>query len=268
MKVCVLLTCFNRKDKTIQCIKSLMEGNTGLDLHFVVVDDGSLDGTKEALYQLRKETSSLVDVYSGDGNLFYSGGMRVAMEKAGDGYDYYVLVNDDVLFYKGILEKIITEDETKVIVGPTCDREGKCSYGGIRYIKGIRYKTIRPTDHDRSCDTFNANMVVIPGDVFRTVPKMDEIYRHSLGDFDYGLQIKRAGFGIEVADCFVGVCENNSSKGTWRDNTLSLIERIRKKESVKGAPFKPWFHFLNKNFGLGYAILYSITPYIRILIRK
>ena len=270
MRVVVLLTCHNRCEKTIKCINGLSLNKS--QISFVVVDDGSTDGTVEALEKL----SGDVTVIRGDGNLFYSGGMRKAMEycrgtidsydNATDETDFYVLVNDDVEFRPGILDELNTLPREKVYVGAMQDKSGKCSYGGIKYVKGIHYRTVTPADTDRSCDTFNANFVVIPSNIFRKADVMDSHYSHSLGDFDYGLSLKRAGYEIEVLDHYAGVCENNSSSGTWRDKSLSFSQRIKKKESIKGAPFKPWFYFLHKNFGLGYAIVYSLTPYLRILL--
>lgn len=270
MRITVLLTCFNRKEKTVACIKSLAEGNKDYDFEFIVVDDGSKDGTIDAVGALEnKIPNAEIVTEKGDGSLFYSGGMRRAMDIAKERpeSDYYVLANDDVVFDKGVFDRILGKS-VKVIVGAMRDSQGKCSYGGIRYVKGIHYTTVKPSDSDRSCDTFNANFVVIPKEVFLTVPTMDENYRHSLGDFDYGLSIKRAGFCIEVSDFFVGVCNNNPSSGTWRDRSLTRTERIKKKESIKGAPAKQWFYFLKKNFGIGYAIVYSVTPYLRIILGK
>ena len=302
-----MLTCHNRKEKTVKCIESLVRGNEA-DIDFIVVDDGSTDGTKEALEELErslltpKETDSRIKVISGDGNLFYSGGMRKAMEEAkrdaknDRAADVYVLANDDAEFDVRVLDEVcgglihvdeqstvdfaesnandnrrkneIVHGRTVVAVGAMRDSAGNCSYGGVKYTKGIHYKKVTPTDEDRTCDTFNANFVAIPNHIFMEMPIIDPVYRHSLGDFDYGLQIKKAGYPIEVTDHFVGTCDNNPSKGTWNDRTLSRIERIRKKESVKGAPAKQWFYFLKKNFGLLYAIVYSVTPYIRIMLGK
>ena len=320
MKFCVLLTCFNRKEKTINCIKSLSQGNKS-QIDFIVVDDGSTDGTADALDNMAKELYEKdsehvsIEVVRGDGGLYYSGGMRKAMEAAkgqelvmrcktdtscsqqdvykdqqdtscaqqnGRGSDhdadYYVLVNDDVEFDAGVLDKLAempcaissgnSIDGSKVIVGAMRDSSGKCSYGGVKYYSGIHYKQVGPDAADRTCDTFNANFVAVPRQVFNSVPIIDPVFIHSLGDFDYGLQIKKAGYRIEVTDHFVGTCNNNPSKGTWNDKTLGRVERMKRKESVKGAPAKQWFHFLNKNFGPGYALLYSVTPYIRILLGK
>ena len=40
------------------------------------------------------------------------------------------------------------------------------------------------------------------------------------------------------------------------------------KESPKGLPSKQWFYFLKKNFNINYAVWKSITPYIRIILKK
>ena len=299
MKVCVMLTCFNRKDKTLNCIKSLISGNK-CQVDFIVVDDGSTDGTGAALEDMAKELyerdseHASIEVIAATGGLFYSGGMRRAMEAAkarygsdvGNAPDFFILANDDVEFDRGVLDGLmharsvnehkendLTGDLTPhgsqtVIVGAMRDDSGKCSYGGIKYYSGIHYKQIGPDAADRGCDTFNANFVAVPKEIFKAVPIIDPVYVHSLGDFDYGLQIKKAGYRIEVTDHFVGTCNNNPSTGTWNDRNLSRIERIKRKESVKGAPAKQWFHFLKKNFGIGYACAYSVTPYIRILLGK
>ncbi len=272
MNIAVLLTCHNRREKTISCINGLSFSEA--NIHFIVVDDGSNDGTVEALENLRGsfDRGKELTVIKGDGNLFYSGGMRKAMEYARqqDRYDLYVLVNDDVLFDKGILDKVgeRLSDADTVLVGAMRGTDGHCTYGGVRYTKGIHYKKVIPEDVDRQCDTFNANFVAVPADIFKSVPIMDSHYKHSLGDFDYGLAIKRAGYRIEVMQDYAGICENNPSTGTWRDVNLSRIERLKKKGSIKGAPFKQWFYFLKKNFGFSYALVYSITPYLRILIGK
>ena len=270
MDIAVLMTCHNRREKTVSCIKELSLNNA--NIHFVVVDDGSSDGTMEALADLEGSLGpgKELTIIKENGNLFYSGGMRRAMEyvHSQNKYDYYVLVNDDVFFDKGILDKTIGKvfGTDLVFVGAMRDKNHHCSYGGIRYTSGIHYKVVTPEDDDRECDTFNANFVVVPARVFNNVPIMDSHYRHSLGDFDYGLAIKKAGYRIEVLDFYAGICDNNPSDGTWRDTELSRIERIKKKETVKGAPFRQWFYFLNKNFGLLYALVYSITPYARIII--
>lgn len=273
MKVTVILTCFNRKEKTIRCITSIAEQNPEIEFQFVIVDDNSSDGTKAAI----EATSCNSDIISGNGSLYWAGGMRTGIEKylKTKPYAEYVLfVNDDVNFKGGIVSKLIEESIDKsqaVIVGATCDDTGKFTYGAMQLIiprKRDLYKQIRPEDGTIECDTFNCNCVLLPDAVVRQAGNFDPAYTHSLADIDYGLKLRRMGVRIFSSEEYVGICYPNSNKGTWTDTSLSRGERLRKKESPKGAPTKQWFYFLRKNFGLITAIKGSITPFIRILLKK
>ena len=48
-KVLGLMTCFNRKEKTVKSLNGLIQGNPGIQFSFVVADDGSTDGTFKTL---------------------------------------------------------------------------------------------------------------------------------------------------------------------------------------------------------------------------
>lgn len=270
IRIVGIMTCFNRKIKTISSITKLIQGNPCIDFKFIVTDDKSTDGTKEALNQIPE-----VIVLAGNGSLFYSGGMRLAMQYAleyMDSYDYCLLFNDDVEFNNKAIEKMLSIGSGReILVGSTCDNNGKLSYGGV-----IKKSSYRPnfaiidgkSPRARSCDTFNANCVLIPWNIFKDLGNMDSAYSHSLGDFDYGFKATRKGIPIWVCDFFVGKCCDNQVTGSWRDPLLSRRERLRKKESPKGLPRREWWHYLKKNYSIWTAIVYSITPYIRIIFKK
>lgn len=276
MRIVIILTCFNRRLGTIRCIQSLCRQSTYIDKSFVVVDDGSGDNTPEYLRKFADDWSLDLTILNGDGKLYYSGGMRKGMNYVlhSDTYfDYVMLVNDDVDFYPNVFDVLLSESQhyrQAVIVGATCDEAGVQTYGGIRYEKNnsIKYQMVKVDELDLRCDTFNANCVLIPYGVFKNVDIIDEKFRHSLGDFDYGLQISKDGTGIYSTKHFIGKCNRNSVVNTWLDNTLPISRRLKLKEQVKGAPFAPWFYFLKKNWGVYKAITNSLTPYIRIFLRK
>lgn len=262
-KILALATCYNRKEKTINAINSLVNGNKSIDFSFIICDDNSSDGTYDELQKIKN-----VDIVKGTGDLYWAGGMRKAIAKAleiKDLYDYCLLFNDDVDFYEHSIEGIINNNH-EVTVGPTCNKNNELSYGGIVKTSNMRpkYKTVI----GQECDTFNANCVLIPWDIFVKNGNFDKKYVHILADYDYGFKLKNNGIRIVVADKFVGECENNSLKSTWNDKTLSKIERIKNKESAKGLLFGQWFHYLNKNYNFITATIYSITPYIHILFNK
>ena len=271
MKVLVLFTCYNRKEKTVNCVNSL-NANTNIDIQFLVLDDNSSDGTVENLKKFDN-----VKVLIGDGNSYYSGGMRKVIDEAKkcelEKFDYILMVNDDVTFYKDAINKLIQMNQkyNGVIVGTTIDSKGEISYGGVIKTSRIRpsFKVVMSKENDiKKCDSFCANCVLIPKNIFIKTENIDKIYTHAMGDFDYGFSIARLGYNIYASSFFVGQCDDNSIKGTWRDTTLTRLKRIKMKETVKGLPFKEYFHYLYKNHGIITAILYSFIPYIKILMNK
>lgn len=264
----IILTCYNRREKTEKCMKSLIEGNPHTKLHFIVVDDASTDGTDRAVKAIDPDTTVLY----GDGSLFWNGGMH-----KGVGYclssmsdnQWYMLINDDVEFYSGVIDDMVEKCGDRVLVGATCDSNGNFSYGGIKYHnRGIKYDKIGPELKEVQCSTFNANCVLIPGKIFFEVGNIDPYYKHSMGDFDYGFKVSRKGYTVNVYDRYVGMCNDNPDTNTWQDTSLPRMQRIKLKESRKGLPFKDWFHYLNKNFGFATAVFRSITPYIKIMLGK
>lgn len=276
--VTVMLTCFNRIKYTVPCVRALVEGNPNVSFHFIVTDDNSTDGTKEALGKLPYSMTLL----SGNGQLFWNGGMEKALDYAltqAEKTDYYLLVNDDVLFFDGAIEALIKRqkgaEEGKtgsqaVIVGSTSDKSGRTSYGGVKLLSKhfARFALIEPSETYKECDTFNGNCVLIPREVFFKTGNVDRIYRHSMSDYDYGMRIRKLGFMIYNSVEHVGSCNDNDVAGSWRDTTLTRGERLKKKESPKGLPRKDWYHFIRKNYGFFPALYHSVTPYIRIILGK
>jgi GT2 family glycosyltransferase len=273
MKILAIFTCFNRRDKTENCIRTIVSENPECEFTFVVADDGSTDGTSDCL----KNLTNIFDIHvlNGRGDWFYSGGMRVGMEfalnKLPHNYDYMLMMNDDVEFIQGSIQRIIKQSKEQgnaVIVGAMRNDIGILSYGAIKYISGYKFKKLDVKEWETPADTFNANCVLIPYFIFEAVGTIDAYYRHSLGDFDYGLSLKKTGHKIYSSKDYAGVCNNNPSDNTWTDVSLKRADRIRKKESVKGAPTKQWFYFLRKNFGMLAAMKGCVTPYIRIMIGR
>lgn len=269
IKILGVATCYNRCAKTVNSLNRLRKGNPTVEFHFLIMDDNSTDGTRETLKKMENVT-----VLEGNGSLFYSGGMRIAIDwaqKCEEEYDYCLLFNDDVEFYPNSIEMLAQKNNSMVWVGPTCDESGQLTYGGI--VKNSKYRpsvrVVRAEDKSgMRCDTFNANCVLIPWRIFCEMENIDEAYIHAMGDFDIGFNLARRGHEIRVSDEYVGICNTNSVLGTWLDVTLSRRERIKRKKSPKGLPNKLWFHYLKKEYNLATAVLYSLTPYVRILIKK
>ena len=94
--IAVLLTVFNRREKTLKCLERLYGQLPimGYKVDVYLTNDGCTDGTPEAVRTQFPE----VHVIDAEGDLFWNRGMFTAWaEAAKTDYDFYLWLNDDVL---------------------------------------------------------------------------------------------------------------------------------------------------------------------------
>ena len=105
VKICAVLTAFNRREQTLSALRSFFSQGQGMDLTAVLMDDGSTDGTTAAVQaEFRKVT-----VLNGDGTLYWNRGMAAGYQTARSlGADYYLWLNDDTLLYPNAIQTLIT----------------------------------------------------------------------------------------------------------------------------------------------------------------
>lgn len=265
MRIHAVLTCFNRRETTELCLTTLRDQRLpeGTFIHLYIVDDGSTDGTFEML----RDRFPKAELMRGSGSLFWCGGMRVAWHAAAQNDpDYFLLLNDDTPLDPNaltvLLETAGAPDNRRIAVGAVRDpATGQISYGGVKTGCG----NFPPAGQTQSCNTFNANAVLIPRAVFREMGVFCEAYTHAMGDFDYGFQARRLGIEIIQTPCFVGSCTRNPMEGSWRDRSLTRIERLKILRSPKGLPLREWIVYNRRNYGWRWP-LYSLSPYIRVLL--
>ncbi|MEL6945455.1 MAG: glycosyltransferase, partial [Bacteroidota bacterium] len=91
----------NRKDITLKCLSRLKALGDLTRYSVIVVDDGSTDGTYEEIY----ESYPTVILLKGDGNLWWTGAIRMGMEYAyKQDADYIIWLNDDTLPLAGSIQ--------------------------------------------------------------------------------------------------------------------------------------------------------------------
>ncbi|MFD2255853.1 glycosyltransferase family 2 protein [Luteolibacter algae] len=261
-----LITSHNRRNHTLTCLERLYGQilPAGTHLGVILVDDGSNDGTADAVQKQFPQ----VRVIKGSGNLYWCGGMREAWKAAApDDPEYYLLLNDDTHLREDALNrllKIVISPDSRIIGVATIadDLTGEVNYGAVHNSKGL----LRPSDSENG-DTFNANCVVVPRAVFKELGILHHTYTHAMGDTDYGIQATRRGIVIKKSSEFLGTCGSNPVTGTWRDKTLPRIQRLRLLQQPKGLPFREWVVFCKRNMGWKWPYT-SISPFLRILVGR
>lgn len=272
-KIGVLLTVFNRKEKTLHCLRRLSAAAPpGVSVEVTLLDDGSTDGTSEAVAGEFPD----VHILRGDGSAFWNGGMRRAWQAASSSDpDFYLWLNDDTLLDSSAIEKLLKTSsffaDQAIIVGTTYDAEtGKATYGGVRrnsHLQPLRFSLVQPQEMPQPAHTMNGNCVLVPQAVFQKVGNLSPDFTHGMGDFDYGLRAQRRGVEVWVAPGLVGTCSRNPIEGTWQDETLPRNVRLQKLRSIKGLPPRDWASFTSMHGGPLWPVYWS-TPYVRTALQK
>ncbi len=267
----ILITCHNRKDKTIKCLH-LLFNQSGLDKDFIIevflVDDCSTDGTSDAI----REQFPDVNIIYGNGNLYWNRSMYLAwtIASAKKDYDYYMWLNDDTFLYQNALQNLIssalkTQNES-AICGSTFSLEfNKISYGGYSK-KGILFI---PNGELQEIYTFNGNVILIPKFVFLKVGFLNKCYPHAIGDFDYALSIRKVHLKSFILGDYVGTCEGSDKLPIWCSHNVSFKNRLANLYSPLGNSH-PYYYFIFslKHYGIITAIKHFLTIHLRLLFPK
>ncbi len=271
----VLLTSYNRKLTTLNCLSALVAQTLpeGVEVCVYLVDDGSTDGTADAV----RQTYPQVKVLSGDGSLFWNGGMRLAFAEAlKNNHDYYLWLNDDTILYPNALSLLLSQSyllakqgySKAIVVGSTQEPDnGELSYGGLRrssWFHPLQFRLIEPGDKATPCDTMNGNCVLIPRAVTKVVGNLDSAFRHNLADYDYGLRARRQQCSIWLAPDYVGTCKSHLPD--WQKPGLTFQNRLQKVSQPKGLLLKEWKIFAKRNAGWLWPIFW-LLPYRKLLLQ-
>lgn len=271
--IAALITCHNRKDLTLSCLRSLQSqefpANVCLDIY--LVDDGSTDGTSTAV---RSEFPD-VRVIAGDGALFWGGGMRLAFGKALEvGYTYYLWINDDNDLDRDAISRALDfagdsaadYDKSPIVVGVFEDSAGaRTTYGGWKARSRILPARLRLVeDHSKSyaCDTANGNFVLIPSAVPQAIGNIDSRMIHTMGDFDFLFRARKAGFPVLTLPGLAGKCDTNVGHLDHAFARKSIFEAWRYFISTKCLPPGQWATFHFRHGGLLWPVTF-LSPYLR-----
>ena len=259
-KIAILLTCYNRHQKTLHCLRSIYEAKLpdGLYFEIFLVDDASTDGTGDAV----KLNYPKVKVLNGTGNLFWAGGMRFAWSEALKlNFDGYLLMNDDTILYPFAFTELLevhyfsmnTFKQEGIYIGTTNDPQNfKFTYGGYRVknkITGNSYPLLPDCKTIQSCDYSNGNILFVSKSVVQSIGILLGKYTHSLADYDYTIRAKRKGFPLLICPNYSGSCEIDHGN-SWLSKESNLSDRIKYLKSPKHLAYFEYLSFVRDLFPL------------------
>ena len=260
----VVIAAFNRRELTRRALRSLKAQEGLFQLSLFLFDDGSTDGTADAV---RAEWPDAT-ILTGDGTAFWNRGMHLAWAKAAIcGLDGYLWLNDDVALDPDALSKLAREWHAQgagksafVLVGPTRGEKGELTYSGMRRVRspfGLRFDRLPLVESVTPADTFNGNIVLLSHATVERVGLNDPSFLQQLGDIDYGLRASRAGVPILVLPGTLGVCAQNQPI-TY--DQRSLRERWKAINSFRGFPVRNWWRMTRRHSGIWFP-LHFVLPY-------
>lgn len=243
------MTVHNRRDATLACLRALFGQHgrgTHFDLEVFLVDDGSTDGTGQAVTGEFPE----ITLIAADGSLYWAAGMALA-ERYAAGTDpvAYLWLNDDTFLFEDAVSRLwaaVRHHPRTIAVGATrATASGRITYGG-RTRPGphpLRLGPLKHADQDLACDTFEGNAVLVPAHVRHLIGPIDGSYPHAYADTDYGLRAAAAGVKIIQVGGFVGMCDSPQK----HSKPLGLQAAWEDLNSPKGQPWRAQMRILRRH---------------------
>ncbi len=221
IKTALVIPVHNRKKITLQCLRSLARIDMdGLDVHIFIVDDGSTDGTSDAI---RSEFPN-VEIIHGDGTLHYAAGINRGIEAALKwDPEFIVIMNDDAVFHEQFLQRLMrtARQNPRSVVGALLllwDEPHKVFQvglnwhtlqGGWQVPKDLTAFAVPGQPFEAECIV--GNCVLLPTEAFHECGLMDEVhFQQGWGDVQYTTKMRKMGWKLLVDTHAYVWCEPNT----------------------------------------------------------
>ena len=250
----------------------------GLNAECLVVDNGSKDGTEDAIKNYKLPNMKYKFIQSG-ANLGFAGGNNVGIKDAlKRGIDYIILMNNDLILPKDIVKKLVSYMENNSEVGIASPKmyfakgyefhkdrykesdKGKVIWyaGGIIDRKNV-YSVHRGVDEiDRGqydkieeTDFANGAVVIIRSGVFKKIGLLDSSFFLYWEDADFSERVKRAGFKVMYFPMtWMWHKVSASTGGSGSPTNDYFLTRNRFYYSMRYSPFRTKFAVLRDTIRL------------------
>lgn len=279
-RIAVLMTCHNRRALTLGCLETLRGQAWFREDDLFLVDDGSSDGTGDAV----RAVMPGANVIRGDGSLFWNGGMRKAWAHAvtsAQDHDFYLWLNDDVRLNHNAVAMLVGDADSvvtrggAVIVAAATNEPGQdtITYGGHRRPdpkRPLRLSLVAPAGQPVPIDSISGNIVLVSAEAQRKVGNIAADFVHIYGDIDYAFRARHLGVPVVLASHVGGTCGANSPVGSSLDEAMGTWARLKKRWAEdRKLHAQDWRRFVRLH-GRGPldVVLHRVSPYLRIILNR
>lgn len=213
-KVFVVIPVHNRISETIECLRSI-KIQTYKNIHTIVVDDGSSDGTSKKI----KTMFPKVEIIKGNGKWFWTKSMYEGVKKAlsvAEENDYVLTMNNDCFFQKNYVSTLVegnikspqtitgslvvsAKNKLKVVDAGVLINWKYASIFGMadKVSDKIKFYTDRGVITD--FDTLPGKGTLVPVSVFKKIGNFNfRLLPHYIADYEFFCRAKKAGFKLVI----------------------------------------------------------------------
>jgi GT2 family glycosyltransferase len=249
MSVVAVVLTYNRQELLMRCLDGILHQTRPVD-RIILVDNGSNDGTVEALQRSRYFASERLHFVRLEDNVGSSGGLSTALKAAYDqGYEWIWLMDDDAIPTSSALEKLwqYAEEHKAEKLGGLVSFQKAWKHGAPKYRlprsigEALRYYVACPLDFGETApaviplDWSTFVSIPLPRAVICDVGLPRQDFYLYCEDIDYTMRIRKAGYQLllvkdSLVDHLQGIEVNKkSSMGSeirWYYNYRNHIANI------------------------------------------
>jgi len=221
---------------------------THSDFKLIIIDDGSIDGTKKTVLDLNQPW---IDIIAGDGTLWWTGAINLGVryvQHIANNHDWVMTINNDVLIDRYFLENMYNEAirHDRAILNPiaVAGPNGVVHFSGTKVISWALALKRQPS-YGRpiqeacqrgliSVDYLNGRGTMMPVKVFEEIGLYNQrLLPHYGADEEFTWRAKANGYKLFINTRAVVEVDSKTTGFNPLDVRMSLSEIIRSFSSMK-----------------------------------